>query len=217
MATDKTLQDAFHDGLRDVLFAERASLRAQKKAARAAQMPELKEAFEHHAGESEEHKQRLEQVFEMIGKAARGKTCDSIQGLMAEFEDHIDEFKATEAADAVLIAGAQAKEHYEIARYGTLVTWAKQLGHDDAAKLLAQTLQEEKKTDDLLNKEAQKANKAAKQDWSGSHLRATPSPTPLHPSGEVAPETPTGSASHSGGLPAVRDLSQSGDFLEVQW
>lgn len=159
MATNKTLEDAFHDGLRDILFAERTSVRAQKKAAKAAQMPELKAAFEQHEEESEAQKERLEQVFEMIGKSVRGKTCDSIQGLMAELEDHIDEFKSTDAADAVLIAGAQAMEHYEIARYGTLKTWAGQLGLDDAVSLLDQTLQEEKKTDDLLNQLAQKANK----------------------------------------------------------
>lgn len=161
MATQKTLETAFYEGLKDVLFAERTSVRALKKAAKAAQSPELKQAFETHVEESEGQKERLEQVFEIIGKSARGKTCESIQGLMAEFEDHLEEFKGTDAADAVLIAGTQAMEHYEIARYGTLKTWAGQLGLDDAAKLLDQTLQEEKKTDDLLNKAAQKANKKA--------------------------------------------------------
>ena len=163
MATQKTLEDAFHAGLKDVLFAERTSVRALKKAAKAAKSPELKQALEQHAEESESQKERLEQVFEAIGKSARGKTCESIQGLMAELEDHMEEFKDSDAADAVLIAGTQAMEHYEIARYGTLKTWAGQLGLNDAVKLLDQTLEEEKKTDDLLNQVAQKANQMGEQ------------------------------------------------------
>ena len=163
MATQKTLEDAFQAGLKDVLFAERTSVRALKKAAKAAKAPELKKALEQHAEESEGQKERLEQVFEMIGKSARGKTCESIQGLMAELEDHMEEFKDSDAADAVLVAGTQAMEHYEIARYGTLKTWAGQLGMDEAVKLLDQTLQEEKKTDELLNQVAQKANQMGEQ------------------------------------------------------
>ena len=161
MATQKNLQDAFHATLKDVLFAERTSVRALKKAAKAAQMPELKQALEQHAEESEGQMERLQQVFDAIGKSARGKTCESIQGLMAELEEHLDEFEGSDAADAVLIAGTQAMEHYEIARYGTLKTWATQLGLDDAAKLIDQTLEEEKRADDLLNQVAQKANQAA--------------------------------------------------------
>lgn len=163
MASQKTLEDAFHAGLKDVLFAERASVRALKKAAKAAQLPELKQALEQHAEESEGQMERLQQVFEAIGKPARGKTCESIQGLQAELEDHLEEFKETDAADAVLIAGTQAMEHYEIARYGTLKTWAAQLGLDEAVKLLDQTLQEEKKADELLNNVAQKANEMGQQ------------------------------------------------------
>lgn len=158
MATQKTLEDAFHAGLKDLLFAERTSVRALKKAAKAAKAPDLKQALEQHADESESQMERLQQVFEMIGKSARGKTCESIQGLMAELEDHMEEFKDSDAADAVLIAGTQAMEHYEIARYGTLRTWASQLGLNDAADLLGQTLEEEKKADQLLNQAAQQAN-----------------------------------------------------------
>lgn len=158
MAAQKTLEDAFHDGLKDILFAERTSVRALKRAAKAAKMPELKQVFEQHAEESEKQKERLEQVFDSIGKPARGKTCESIQGLMAELEDHMEEFKGSDAADAVLIAGAQAMEHYEIARYGTLRTWADQLGLKDAVTLLDQTLEEEKKADELLNQAARQAN-----------------------------------------------------------
>lgn len=163
MATQKTLEDAFHAGLKDALYAERTSVRGLKKAAKAAQLPELREALERHAEESQGQIERLEQVFEMIDKPARAKTCESAQGLLAELQDHMDEFKGSEAADAVLIAGAQAMEHYEIARYGTLRTWAQQLGMDDAAKLLEQTLEEEKRTDELLNEAAQKANQQGQQ------------------------------------------------------
>ena len=163
MATQKTLEDAFHAGLKDALYAERTSVRGLKKAAKAAQAPELKEALERHAEESQGQIERLEQVFEALGKPARAKTCESAQGLLAELEDHMDEFKGSEAADAVLIAGAQAMEHYEIARYGTLRTWAQQLGMDDAAKLLEQTLEEEKRTDELLNQAAQNANQQGQQ------------------------------------------------------
>lgn len=163
MATQKTLEDAFHAGLKDALYAERTSVRGLKKAVKAAQMPELKQALERHAEESQGQIERLEQVFEALGKPARAKTCESAQGLQAELEDHMDEFKGSEAADAVLIAGTQAMEHYEIARYGTLRTWAQQLGMDEAAKLLDQTLEEEKRTDELLNQVAQKANQQGQQ------------------------------------------------------
>jgi ferritin-like metal-binding protein YciE len=155
MAAEKTLQDAFYEGLKDIYFAERTSVRALKKAAKAAKSEELRQALEQHGEESSQQVERLQQVFEIFGKAARGKTCEAIQGLMAELEEHIEDFGDSDAADAVLISGAQAMEHYEIARYGTLRSWAEQLGLDDAAKLLAQTLEEEKKTDDLLTELAQ--------------------------------------------------------------
>jgi ferritin-like metal-binding protein YciE len=155
MAAEKTLQDAFYEGLKDIYFAERTSVRALKKAAKAAKSEELRQALEQHGEESAEQVERLQQVFEIFGKAARGKTCEAIQGLMSELEEHIEDFADSDAADAVLISGAQAMEHYEIARYGTLRSWAEQLGLDDAAKLLAQTLEEEKKTDDLLTELAQ--------------------------------------------------------------
>lgn len=161
MATQKTLEDAFHAGLKDVLFAERASVRALKKSTKAAQGEELKQALQKHAEESEGQIERLQQIFEALGKPARAKTCESIQGLTAELEDHLEEFKDSDAADAVLIAGAQAMEHYEIARYGTLRTWAQQLGMADAAELLEQTLEEERRTDELLSQIAERANEQA--------------------------------------------------------
>ncbi len=157
MAKEKTLDDAFYEALKDVYFAEKASVRALKKSARAAQLPELKQAFEQHAEESATQVERLEQVFEMVGKAARAKTCEAMQGLTAELEEHLEDFKGTDAADAVLIGSAQAMEHYEIARYGMLKSWARQLGLNDASKLLDQTLQEEKGTDELLNQIAERS------------------------------------------------------------
>jgi ferritin-like metal-binding protein YciE len=152
---DKTLKDAFYETLKDVYYAERQSVRALKKSARAAQSPELKQAFTTHAEESNAQVERLVQVFESIDKAPRGKTCEAMQGLSAEMEEDLGDFSGSEAADDVLIGCAQAIEHYEIARYGTLRSWAAKLGYADAEKLLAQTLEEEKKTDELLTQIAE--------------------------------------------------------------
>jgi ferritin-like metal-binding protein YciE len=156
MAKEKTLQDAFYETLKDVYYAEKQSVRALKKSAKAAEAQELKQAFEKHAEESAGQVDRLEKVFEIIDKAPRAKTCEAMQGLTSEMNEDLEDFAGTEAADAVLIGCAQAIEHYEIARYGLLKTWAKHLGLDDAAQLLDQTLQEEKKTDDLLTQIAEK-------------------------------------------------------------
>ncbi|MBB3311564.1 ferritin-like metal-binding protein YciE [Rhizobium sp. BK196] len=152
MAKEKTLEDLFYDTLKDIYFAERQILRALPKMARAAQSTELKAGFEKHREETEGHVERLQQVFEIIGKRAQGKTCEAIQGIIAEGEEIMEEFKGTSAVDAGLISAAQAVEHYEIARYGTLKTWAQTLGFKDAVMLLDQTLQEEGKTDQLLTK-----------------------------------------------------------------
>jgi ferritin-like metal-binding protein YciE len=118
--------------------------------AKAAQSDKLRAAFEKHHDETEGQIGRLEQVFELIDKPARGKTCEAIQGILDEGKEIMDEYKGTEALDAGLVSAAQAVEHYEIARYGTLKQWAQQLGMKDAARLLDQTLQEEKKTDEAL-------------------------------------------------------------------
>ncbi|WP_279478904.1 ferritin-like domain-containing protein [Aureimonas sp. SK2] len=155
MAREKTLNDAFYETLKDVYYAEKASVRALKKSAKAAQADDLRDAFETHAEESQGQVERLQRVFEIIGKAARGKTCEAMQGLTAEMEEDLEDFGETDAADQVLIGCAQAIEHYEIARYGLLKSWATKLGYDEAADLLDQTLQEEKKTDDLLNQIAE--------------------------------------------------------------
>jgi ferritin-like metal-binding protein YciE len=150
MAKEKTLEDAFYETLKDVYYAEKASVKALKKSAKAAKAPALKDAFTAHAEESANQVERLTQVFEIIGKPARGKTCEAMVGLTSEMEEDLEDFGETEAADDVLIGCAQAIEHYEIARYGLLKSWATKLGHDEAVALLDATLQEEKKTDELL-------------------------------------------------------------------
>lgn len=147
---DKDLNDLFYDTLRDIYYAERKILKSLPKMARAAQSPELKAAFEKHEAQTEGQIERLQQVFEIVGKAARGKTCDAIEGIIAEGEEIMETFKGTSALDAGLISSAQAVEHYEITRYGTLKRWAQVLSMDDAAKLLDETLQEESQTDDDL-------------------------------------------------------------------
>ncbi|WP_191058635.1 YciE/YciF ferroxidase family protein [Geminicoccus harenae] len=169
MATkEKTLEDAFYETLKDVFFAEKQSVRALGKAARNAQAPELKQMLEQHREESTNQVERLTQIFEILGKAPRGKTCEASQGLTAEMDEDLEDFGGTPAGDAVLIGSAQALEHYEIARYGTLKTWAGQLGLKDAADLLDQTLQEEKKADELLTKVAEQvANQQAASNEGG--------------------------------------------------
>ena len=144
---EKTLDILFHDTLKDIYYAERKILKSLPKMARAAQAPELKAAFEKHREQTEGQIERLQQVFEIIGKPARGKTCEAIEGILAEGEEIMEEYKGAAALDAGLLAAAQAVEHYEITRYGTLKRWAKVLGLEDAASLLDETLEEEAQTD----------------------------------------------------------------------
>jgi ferritin-like metal-binding protein YciE len=153
----KTLVDLFLDALKDVYHAEKQVLRALPKLAKAAESDQVRQALEKHRDETEVQIERLEQVFEMLEKPARGKTCEAVQGLVEESKDLMQDFKDSEALDAALIAAQQAVEHYEISRYGTLRTWAGQLGMKRAVKLLEQTLQEEKKTDELLTQLAEAA------------------------------------------------------------
>jgi ferritin-like metal-binding protein YciE len=152
---EKNLKELFHETLKDIYFAEKKILSALPKMAKAAQSEELRSAFEKHKRETEEHVTRLEQVFEELDKTARGKTCDAIIGIIAEGQDVMKEFKGKPALDAGLLAAAQAVEHYEIARYGTLKTWAAVLGLTRSAQLLDTTLGEEKKTDDTLTQLAE--------------------------------------------------------------
>ena len=150
MAKQKTLDDLFLDTLKDIYYAERKILKALPKMARGAQSDQLKKAFEKHKDETEGQVERLQQVFEILGKRAQGKTCPAIDGSIEEGEEIMEEFKDTPALDAGLVSAAQAVEHYEITRYGTLKRWAQMLGMDDAARLLDQTLAEESKTDEDL-------------------------------------------------------------------
>ena len=152
MPNRKNLEELFSETLKDIYFAEKQILRALPKMAKEAQSPELKQAFETHREQTEGHVERLNEVFEQLGRPARGKTCDAILGIIDEAKEIMEEFKGAEALDAGLASSAQAVEHYEIARYGTLKTWAQQLGLDEAAKLLDETLQEEIATDKLLTK-----------------------------------------------------------------
>jgi ferritin-like metal-binding protein YciE len=149
-AKDKHLNDLFLDTLKDIYYAEKQILKALPKMAKAAHSDKLRAAFEKHEGETEGHVERLEQVFQLIDKPARSKTCDAIQGILDEGKEIMEEYKGTDALDAGMLAAAQAVEHYEISRYGTLKQWAQQLGMKDAVQLLDATLQEEKKTDETL-------------------------------------------------------------------
>ena len=155
MTRKKDLHELFHETLKDIYFAEKKILSALPKMAKAAQSEELKAAFEKHETETEEHVARLEQVFEEIEETPRGKSCDAIIGIIEEGQEVMKEFKGAPALDAGLLAAAQAVEHYEIARYGTLKTWAAELGLNRAVKLLETTLAEEKKTDETLTQLAE--------------------------------------------------------------
>ncbi|EKS30265.1 ferritin-like domain-containing protein [Afipia felis] len=150
MSKTKTLKDLFHDTLKDIYFAEKKIMSALPKMAKAAQSDELRAAFEKHLEETEGQVERLESVFEELGETARGKTCDAIMGILDEGKEIMSEYKGAPALDAGLLAAAQAVEHYEISRYGTLITWAEELGLKKASQLLKETLAEEKKTDQTL-------------------------------------------------------------------
>lgn len=156
----KQIDDLFHEALKDIYFAEKKILSALPKMAKAAESEELAAAFEKHESETEEHVSRLDQVFELIDKQPHGKNCPAILGIIEEGQEIMKEYKGSPALDAGLLAAAQAVEHYEMARYGTLRAWAQQMGLREAVRLLEQTLDEEKKTDAALTKLAEKAMNA---------------------------------------------------------
>jgi ferritin-like metal-binding protein YciE len=161
----KKLDELFHDTLKDIYFAEKKILSALPKLAKAAQHRKLQAAFEKHHAETETHVSRLEQVFSAIDAKPQGKTCDAILGIVEEGQEIMKEYKDSPALDAGLVAAAQAVEHYEISRYGTLRTWAQELGLPDAVKLLEATLREEKATDEALSQIAETVvNQEAQQD-----------------------------------------------------
>jgi ferritin-like metal-binding protein YciE len=155
MPKQKNLRELFHDTLKEIYFAEKKILTALPKMAKAAQSEELKEAFQKHESETEEHVKRLDQVFAELDAKPSGKTCDAIVGIIEEGQEVMKEYKESPALDAGLLAAAQAVEHYEISRYGTLKTWAQELGLEEAVELLDTTLAEEKKTDELLTEIAE--------------------------------------------------------------
>jgi ferritin-like metal-binding protein YciE len=158
-----SLTALFEDTLRDMYYAEKKLTRILPKMAKKATTEELAEAFTSHAQETEGHVERLEKVFEMLDKTARGKKCEALEGLSAEGDHVMEEAEDDGVLDAGLIASAQAVEHYEMARYGTLIAWAKQLDMSDAADLLAETLEEEKAADEKLNSIAETVNPMAAQ------------------------------------------------------
>jgi ferritin-like metal-binding protein YciE len=153
----KDLNALFLDTLKDIYYAEKQIYKSLPKMAKAAASEQLRAAFEKHHDETEGQIERLEQIFELLGKPARGKKCDAIEGILDEGKEIMEEYEDEPALDAGLLAAAQAVEHYEISRYGTLKAWATKLGMKDAAKLLDQTLIEEKKIDDTLTKIAETA------------------------------------------------------------
>jgi ferritin-like metal-binding protein YciE len=150
--TEKDLNALFLDTLKDIYYAEKQILKALPKMAKAANSDQLRAAFEKHHDETEGQVVRLEKIFDLIDKPARGKKCDAIEGILDEGKEIMEEYEDAPALDAGLLAAAQAVEHYEISRYGTLKAWAEKLGLNDAAKLLDQTLSEEKKTDETLTR-----------------------------------------------------------------
>jgi ferritin-like metal-binding protein YciE len=151
MAATTRLEDLFLLTLKDIYHGEKQILKALPKMAKNAENSELKKALEHHLEETKGQVERLERVFQLLDKPARGEACEAIEGLIEEGEEVMQKAKTSPVGDAGLIAAGQAIEHYEIARYGTLCAWAKQLGMMDAAKLLDETLAQEKKADATLN------------------------------------------------------------------
>jgi ferritin-like metal-binding protein YciE len=145
------LDNLFLDTLKDVYYAEKKILRTLPKMAKAANAQELAAAFEKHRDQTEMQVERLERVFEMLGRRAQGKTCPAIDGIIEEGQEIMDDYKSSPALDAGLLAAAQAVEHYEITRYGTLKRWAEVMGMSEAALLLDETLQEESQTDEDLS------------------------------------------------------------------
>jgi ferritin-like metal-binding protein YciE len=158
----KSMDDLFVHTLQDVYYAEKQILKALPKMIEQAADPQLKQAFQSHLAETEGHVKRVEEVFRMHGHEPRGASCPAIDGIIKEANEVIGEIEDKEVCDAAMLAAAQAVEHYEITRYGTLIAWAKQLGRNDCANVLHKNLEEEKATDDKLTKLAEaKINRKA--------------------------------------------------------
>jgi ferritin-like metal-binding protein YciE len=158
----KTMDDLFVHTLQDIYYAENQILKALPKMIAKAGDPQLKQAFQTHLTETENPVKRVEEVFRMHGHEPKGTTCPAIDGIIKEANEIIGEVEDQEVCDAAMLAAAQAVEHYEITRYGTLIAWAKQLGRNDCANVLYKNLEEEKATDDKLTKLAEaKINRKA--------------------------------------------------------
>jgi ferritin-like metal-binding protein YciE len=181
MTTATTLHTLMVDELRDLYHAERQLVKALPKLAKAATADELREAIEHHLGETEEHVTRLEKVFELLDEQAKPKTCAGMAGIIEEGADLIKESEKGAALDAGIIGGGQRAEHYEMAAYGTVLAWAKAMGHEDVAKLLQATLDEEKAADQKLSSlaegginEAAMNGEASEVDQASGETRQSP-------------------------------------------
>jgi ferritin-like metal-binding protein YciE len=176
-----TLHELFVDMLRDIYYAEKKILRALPKMAKAVgRQSQLAAAFETHREETQGQVERLEQVFKSIGEKPRGKKCAAIEGLTEEADELMDEVENAATLEAGLLVGAQAVKHYEISRYGTLLEWAKIMGHGEAVKLLEETLAEEKKTDQLLNKMATSRINQDAMDAANENVKETPEAAAAH-------------------------------------
>jgi ferritin-like metal-binding protein YciE len=151
----KTMDDLFVHALQDVYYAENQIVKALPKMIETASDPQLKHAFQTHLGETQNHVKRVEEVFRLYGQEPKGTSCPAIDGIIKEANEIIGDVDDKEVCDAAMLAAAQAVEHYEITRYGTLIAWAKQLGRNDCANMLHKNLEEEKTTDDKLSKLAE--------------------------------------------------------------
>jgi ferritin-like metal-binding protein YciE len=181
-----TLQDAYVEQLRDLYSAENQLIKALPKMAKASHDPELKKGFEEHLEQTKEHAARIEEIFEALDEKPTGKKCKAMAGLVEEGAETISEDATPEVKDAMLIAAAQRVEHYEIAGYGTVKTFAQLLGHEDAVKLLEETLQEEVDTDEKLTEAAESINAEANESGSSSSSEEDEDET------DEAPAAPTG-------------------------
>jgi ferritin-like metal-binding protein YciE len=172
----ESLNDLFVEQLRDLYDAENQLIKALPKMAEGANSDELRQGFEEHLEQTKEHAQRIETIFEQLGQKAKAKKCKGMEGLIKEGSEVLDEDMSEDVKDAAIIAAAQRVEHYEIAAYGTVRTFANLLGETEAATLLEQTLEEEKETDDKLTQLAEGINVAA-EEGSGSKSKSNTTTT----------------------------------------
>ena len=175
----KTLDDLFDHGLRDIYYAENQILKALPKLIEAATNPQLKKGLKDHLKETEEHVSRLEQIFEMREEKPKGTKCPGINGLLTEGDELTGNIADKSVLDAAIVSSAQAVEHYEITRYGALIAWARELGRNDFADILEETLGEEKAADEKLNviAEGRVNAKAGRKTAAGGTRRQSPRTT----------------------------------------